>query len=263
MSTELQEWLHSFGVDTAALDPETAANWLLLWRHQNARKPHRVLPDWAAGPTVRRPLLAGRYVEGKRLYKGKVPIHGVEGPDGEWIEDAERIEAVLWRGREDIWSKFPDCPPAAEQALTAYFRDRTANFPGSPRPNLEALVGTVLGPSASAPGWDGHPYELYHVGSRFVANLLGQAHYAAEFSDELLLDVLGPSEDLLVWIPKKEGARQGGHFRPLELPTCLQRLFGASIVHQVGAQIEQHLSHHQAAHRGGHCGATFGLPFGT
>ena len=66
--------------------------------------------------------------------------------------------------------------------------------------------------------------------------------------------VLGPYEDLLVWIPKKPGAEEKGDWRPLQLPSCFRRLFGASIVHIVGPAIEPLLSKGQSAVKGADCG---------
>eukprot|EP00959_Pyramimonas_sp_CCMP1952_P168385 3518431-Pyramimonas_sp.AAC.1 len=42
--------------------------------------------------------------------------------------------------------------------------------------------------------------------------------------------------------------------RPLQLPTCLRRLHGATIADHLGPVIEPRLSPNQAAKRGGQCG---------
>ena len=60
----------------------------------------------------------------------------------------------------------------------------------------------MLAPSGSAPGVDGEPCEVCHFEVRFVACLIAQGMYAAGMSDTLLDAVLGPSIDLLVWIPR-------------------------------------------------------------
>ena len=106
---------------------------------------------------------------------------------------------------------------------------------------------------------DGEPYEVYHVGSRFVAALLAQGTYAADMSDTLLEAVLGPSVDLLVWIPKHPGAEWPSDLRPLQLPTCFRRLFGAIIADLVGPELEPQFSIDQAAIKGGQCGPNITL----
>ena len=98
------------------------------------------------------------------------------------------------------------------------------------------------------------PYEVYQLGVLFVACLLAQAVYAADVSGEALDEVLGPSVDLLVWILKQAGAEETSGMRPLQLPTCLRRLFGACITDILGPEVEPHLCVDQAAVAGGHCG---------
>ena len=42
--------------------------------------------------------------------------------------------------------------------------------------------------------------------------------------------------------------------RPLQLPTCLRRLFGAALASVVGPAVEPHMRDDQAAKAGGSCG---------
>ena len=84
--------------------------------------------------------------------------------------------------------------------------------------------------------------------------LLGQAFHAARVSRDDLDTVLGPAEDLLVWILKFLGARDANGMRPLQLPSCFRRLFGAALASFVGPKIEPKLSVHQPAVAGGACG---------
>ena len=112
----------------------------------------------------------------------------------------------------------------------------------------------VLTAGGSAPGHDGIPYELYHPGARFVAHLLTQAFYGLEEGGGDPSHVLGDNDDLVVWIPKTPGADRAGHMRPLQLPTCLRRLFGSMWAARVGPIFEKRLTPHQTALRGGSCG---------
>ena len=98
---------------------------------------------------------------------------------------------------------------------------------------------------------------------RFVSCLLGQAAYAAEVGPAALATVLGPSEDLLVWILKHAAAQGTGEMRPLQLPTCLRRLFGAMIASEVGPLVEPLLCADQAARVGGTAAPTSELPSPT
>ena len=61
--------------------------------------------------------------------------------------------------------------------------------------------------------------------------------------------VLGPNLDLLVWIPKKPNPRTADMCRPLQLPSCLRRLFGAAVAATVGPVLEQRLTADQSSKR--------------
>ena len=106
----------------------------------------------------------------------------------------------------------------------------------------------------SAPGVDGEPYEVYYYGIRYVSALLGQALHSAQMYPSLLPVVLGVAIDLLVWIFKFPGADTAAGMRPLQLPPCFRRLFGAYLAGAMGPDVESALSEHQAATAGGQCG---------
>ena len=91
------------------------------------------------------------------------------------------------------------------------------------------------------------------MGVNFTAHLLAQAFHAAGISEEALDRVLGPSIDLLLWIPKKAGLFTADAQRPLQLPPCLRRLFGAALLSSTAPALEPHISRHQAAKKGGTC----------
>ena len=109
--------------------------------------------------------------------------------------------------------------------LDHYFQQRRLNPDMVTVPGWASLAASVLRPAGSAPGLDGEPYEVYHMGARFVVCLLGQAFHAAQHDDAALDAVLGPSVDLLVWIPKHPAAEDPAGMRPLQLPTCFRRLY--------------------------------------
>ena len=159
------------------------------------------------------------------------PITGIWAADGTWADTPAKMDDELWASRADIWGTVPGLPPEALRLLRAYFAHRgRANLPMRPNPTWGNLNALILAPAGSAPGVDGEPYDVYHVGSRFVAALLAQGTFAADMSDGLLEMVLGPSVDLLVWIPKQPGAEWPNDLRPLQLPTCFRRLFVRSEV---------------------------------
>ena len=145
----------------------------------------------------------------------------------------------------------PPCPAAGEELLDDYFASRAGSASAVPEPDWGSLVGCVLEPFGSAPGHDGIPYEVYHAGPRFVACLLGQCFHAANISQARLDDALGPAIDLLVWIMKVPDAECASGMRPLQLPSCFRRLFGAALASVAGPVVEPLLSNDQIAKSGG------------
>eukprot|EP00969_Alexandrium_andersonii_P104929 4629559-Alexandrium_andersonii.AAC.1 len=65
-------------------------------------------------------------------------------------------------------------------------------------PSLAGIRKAVLRAHGSAPGADGLPYELFHLGCDFVADLVGQAFHASRLGDDWLGPVLGPNIELPV-----------------------------------------------------------------
>ena len=72
---------------------------------------------------------------------------------------------------------------------------------------------------------------------------------------------IGPSRDLLIWIPKKEGADLPAGQRPLQLPSCLRRVFGGCLIGIVGPAIEPGFTRDQSAIKGGSCARNIGLAY--
>ena len=134
-------------------------------------------------------------------------------------------------------------------------------MPNRPYISPHEIASKILGGRDSAPGLDGTPYEVYHHGLQFVTALMAQALLASCHSDEALEVVLGPAEDLAIWIPQKEGLEMCAMLRPLQLPTCFRRLFGTIIMTQIGPLVEPNLSQQQAAILGGSCGPNIGEVF--
>ena len=115
-------------------------------------------------------------------------------------------------------------------------------------------MALVLAQRGSSPGQDGIPYEVLGQGAHLITEILLQAFHAASSSPEELRAALGTALDLLIWIPKAEGDPSVLAQRPLQLPTCLRRLFGAALAEVSGPVLEPQLSPLQSAKRGGSCG---------
>ena len=113
-------------------------------------------------------------------------LRGVRDENGVWHDTLEGMEDVLWRSRRGIWATAPPVPAYGQALLGAYFRTRHAAFPSCPEPDWAELMGVVLTPDGGAPGADGEPYEVYHLGARFTACVLGQALRAAAMGERKL-----------------------------------------------------------------------------
>ena len=81
---------------------------------------------------------------------------------------------------------------------------------------------------------------------------LGQAVHAAGIGDRELQLPLGPSVDVLAWILKQPDAEEPVGMRPLQLPTCFRRLFGAVTAGVLGPLVKPQLYCDQAAVACGH-----------
>ena len=86
-----------------------------------------------------------------------------------------------------------------------------------------------------------------------MASLLAQAFHATETEGGDPHGALGPSVDLLIWIPKASGTQPADGMRGLQLPSCLRRLFGAALVGEAAPPLEANFSHLQAGVRGRNC----------
>ena len=150
-------------------------------------------------------------------------MRGIRGPGGDLITEPTAVDQALWDSRADIWGSAPPVPHGGRALLRAYFRGRSAIFPAAMPVRRAVLLGRILAGAGSAPGVDDEPYEVYHYGANFMVCLLAQACHATGMDDDALEAALGPSVDLLIWIPKSATAETTGEMRGLQLPTCLRR----------------------------------------
>ena len=201
----LAAWLQAMGWDGEDIGPRQAAGWLRRWQNEQAQAGASALRPWQRGPGAGRPARADQYHIGRQLFQRRHSISGVRDEAGHWQDAARGIEHTLWTSRADAWGTVPARPSSAEAILADYCRERRGVFGEVPRPRWRRLLQIVLGPSGSAPGIDGEPYEAYHHGASLVACLLAQAMYASSISDGAVEAALGPSVDLLVWILKCDG----------------------------------------------------------
>ena len=257
LSAVTKDWAASWlgGDPPNAIDSHTASTWIGVLQGM-AITSMRHGKRSAEGPSAARQRLHRDFAVGRTLLKGKKSSPGVRDDDGVLHSDPVMVDRILWDSRKSIWTAAPGDSPAGDALLAAYFAKpgRSADLPASPCPLVRELSGLVLAGQGSAPGLDGQPYEVYHCGVAFVVHLLGQAMHAAHLNTVEAAVILGPAEDLSVWIPKKEGADKPNGQRPLQLPTTLRRLFGAAMTDLVGPRLERGFSRHQAAIRGGSCG---------
>ena len=251
----LRDWLQAQGWQGEWPQVVEAKRWTLVWVQEQAQERASNFAPWASGPSSKRTPLADHFRIGRSMFGRLHPIHGVRDEHGRLRTDPREMDDILWRSREPVWATTPPAPECGDSILNSYSNRPRLN--GIETPTWDRLTSVVMEPAGSAPRHDGIPYEVFHHGSAFVACLLGQAFYAAQVSNADIEKVLGPSIDILVWILKNKGGERPTDMRPLQLPTCFRRLFGAALASVVGPAVEPHMCDDQAAKAGGSCGRTF------
>ena len=249
----LRDWLAAQGWQGDLIQAAEAERWKLVWAQEQAQDRASAAAPWTTGPTSRRRALADHFRIGRSIFGRLPPIRGVRNEYGRLCTDPGEMDEVLWRSREDVWATTPPAPGCGDRILHSYFSGRP-NLTHIEVPTWKLLKQTVMDPSGSAPGQDGIPYEVLHHGCAFVSCLLGQAFHAARTSNTNIEEALGPSIDVLVWILKNKDGERPTDMRPLQLPTCIRRLFGAALASVVGPVVEPLMCDDQAAKAGGSCG---------
>ena len=221
-----------------------------MWAQDQAQERASALAPWARSPSIRGTPLADHFRIGRSIFVRLPPIHGVRDEQGRLRTDPREI---LWRSREAVWATTLPAPECGQTVLNAYFEHRPW-LENIGLPTWDGLANVVVQPAGSAPGHDGIPYETFHHGIMFVSCPIGQAFYAAQTANTAIERVLGPSIDILVWILKGKGGERPSDMRPLQVPACFRRLFGAALASVVGPAVEPHMCNDQAAKAGGSCG---------
>ena len=267
VSTELQNWLGSVGGPTA-LSASEAKRWLGVWLQIDRASRDASLPRRHLGPTAVRDPPSRATVAGRMIYGKRRAGRWIQLEDGTMVTDPLQIATALISTRRHIWFAKPSRQDDPTPLLEAYMCNRAPGTTEGPPLCLSRLRGAVLAFSNSGVGGDGTPYEAYHLHPQLIACLLAQGFLVLDAHGEELLEVqadpcdprpqpldavLGPPMDLLIWIPKEVGNRLVTAQRPLHLPTCLRRIFGAAGMGTVGPALEPHLDPSQAARLGGCC----------
>eukprot|EP00969_Alexandrium_andersonii_P011716 510677-Alexandrium_andersonii.AAC.1 len=99
---------------------------------------------------------------------------------------------MLWQSRQSAWQAGWAASEASRAFLDAYGHRQVAEL-AEAEPGLADICRAVLRAHGSAPGADGLPYELFHLGCDFAADLVGQAFHASRLGDEWMELVLGPN----------------------------------------------------------------------
>ena len=71
-----------------------------------------------------------------------------------------------------------------------------------------------------------------------MAALLAHGLWAADDGEYNICLVIGPSVELLMWIPEPGTVPGPNALRPLQLPTCMRRLYGAMVRSLVRPHVE-------------------------
>eukprot|EP00969_Alexandrium_andersonii_P271597 12003881-Alexandrium_andersonii.AAC.1 len=77
---------------------------------------------------------------------------------------------MLWQSRQSVWQAGWAASEASRALLEAYGHRQVAGLDDA-EPGLNDIRRAILRSHGSAPGADGLPYELFHLGCDFVAEL--------------------------------------------------------------------------------------------
>ena len=252
-------WLTSVG-GLEHLTPAEAQDWLGVWISlSNAATAAK---RFSSGATTARPNTRRQTVAGRAIHKPFYSHNHVILPDGTTLDQEEATGAALVDTRAHIWFSKDPCQPQDSSLLDGYVHTRKHGLSEHLSIGYSFLRACIMSMAGSAPGVDGAPYEVYHLHPQLFAVLLWQAFsllpkVAASdpwgMAGKILDTILGPSIDLLLWIPKVIGDHRVGQQRPLQLPTTLRRLFGCACTRLLSPVIEPLLTDSQAAKAGGTC----------
>ena len=86
--------------------------------------------------------------------------------------------------RHALWSSSASLNPRAAAILDHYYATRPSLAHICSHPSPERIAAIILSYAGSAPGLDGHPYELHHHCPNFTTRLIQAAFTAAHSSEE-------------------------------------------------------------------------------
>ena len=168
---ELGRTLEAVGWDGAPLSPQMVATLTMRLAARRGSEASARLCPWERGPDASRPALPKQYVLGRAMFGRLPPIQQVRSAGGALATSPEDTDAILWDSRKDIWTSPPPMPAQASSLLDAYFKDRPTLAGKVLMPTWHDIAFKVVGPSGSAPGAVGVPYEVFHHGTRFATCL--------------------------------------------------------------------------------------------
>ena len=266
-SEQLRQWLASVeGPEQITADD--ARRWLNVLVQLQLTQRRSWLPRSRAGPTIDREPPTRATCAGRAVRRQRGAAQQVQLPDGAMLTNPRDVAGALLDTRDEIWFFQPPGLADSEVWIGAYCHGREHGIPQRPPVDLRKLRGSVQAPAGSGVGDDGVPYEALQLHPQLVACILAQGFYVldrvgnaalstavdpASGRTNLLDRVLGPARELLLWIRKELGNLLVTAQRPLNLPRCIRRLFGAAGMQCIGPGLEPGLDPGQAAVAGGSC----------
>ena len=198
--------------------------WIQIWH--DLESPKKLDPSIGEVLGRGRKPIDSAYRIGRRVFK---PCRKLEELQiGEQIlADSGEIQTALWNHRKGIWAACCTVSDRARELFRLYVDSK------DPFPECEPMVlasrvkGLILAAQGSIPGGDEFPYEL-HPGASFVALLVVHAIIAATWDHRYGRVIVGEPVDLLVWIPKILDAILPDDLWPLQIHTCIRRIFRRS-----------------------------------
>ena len=107
---QLARWLARFDAHGAALSPSQAAQWVVVWRQEEAVGARSQLPRRLRGPGVARERPSNHFLVGRALFRTNTIAGTLRDDLGRLRSSTASVEAALWESRRDVWGSVPNLP---------------------------------------------------------------------------------------------------------------------------------------------------------
>ncbi len=171
---------------------------------------------------------------------------GIIMNNGERASNPEEFQETLRENRDAIWTKTHHVNLKEADAWLQDYAKKIKPTLAFPPPTIEQIESTILLTPDTAPGLDGIPYAFWRLFYQITARLILNFILQIQTTPEEAWANLAPTVQMLVWIPKIEGADTAEQMRPLALPDTFIRILAKLLSHIFSLHMVPHMNQSQA-----------------